>query len=156
MTKVVLVHRIMIHAPLEFVFEYVSDLSRHPEWSSGRLRMEALTPGPVAVGKEYISHGEFAIQKDRQNTVRIADYEHPHRFGFIATDPGVGDVAHVFTFALQGGAVLITRTMTLSLNPILAVPFRFLMYPLVGRPAMDRSLKALKLKLEEQRENWAI
>lgn len=153
MTKVVLVHQILVHAPLESVFEYVSDLNRHPEWSSGRLRIEAVTPGPVEVGKEYISHGEFAIQKDRQNTVRITEYEPPHKFGFIARDPGVGDVAHVFTFAFQDGAVLITRTMTLSLNPILAFLFRFLTYPLVGRPAMDKSLKALKRKLEEKREN---
>lgn len=156
MTKVVLVHEILVHAPLETVFEYVSDLNRHPEWSSGRLRMEALTSGPIAVGKEYISHGEFAIQKDRQNTVRITEYAPPHKFGFIATDPDVGDVTHVFTFARKDRGVRITRTMTLSLHPILAFLFRSLTYPIVGRPAMDRSLRALKLKLEDRRANKTV
>lgn len=156
MTEVLLVHKILVSAPLEFVFAYVSDLSRHPEWSSGRLTIEPIAPGPVEVGKEYVSHGEFALQKDRQNRVRISEYESPHKFGFVAMDPGVGDVSHLFTFARQGGAVLITRTMTLSLNPILAFGFRFLIYPLVGRPAMDKSLRALKLKLEEQRKNKGV
>ena len=149
MTTVIKTSQILVHAPLGSTFEYVSDLSRHPEWSGG-LKIDAVTPGPIAVGKEYISHGEVAGQKDRPNTVRVSHYEPPHKFGFIAKDPDFGDVSHVFTFRAQNGGVWIERTMTVTLNPVLAFLFRLFIYPLVGRPAMDKSLAALKVKLEER------
>ena len=148
MTTVIKTSQILVHAPLQPTFEYVSDLSRHPEWSGG-LRIEAVMPGPVAVGKEYISHGEVAVQKDRPNTVRVSHYEPPHKFGFIAKDPDFGMVSHEFTLNAQNGAVLIVRTMTVALNPIMAFLFRVFIYPLIGRPAMDKSMAALKKKLEE-------
>lgn len=143
--------QVLVRAPLQTTFDYVSDLSRHPEWSGG-LKIEALAPGPIAVGKEYASRGEVAIQKDRPNTVRVSAYEPPHKFGFIAHDPDFGDVSHEFTFAQQGDYVLITRTMTLSLNPIVTLLFRFFVYPLVGRPSTKKSLASLKTKLESMKK----
>jgi uncharacterized protein YndB with AHSA1/START domain len=148
MTKLVRTHQILVSTPLQPAFDYVSDLTRHPEWSGGELKIEAVTQGPVAVGKEYRSRGEVAVQKDRPNTVRVSVYEPPHRYGFIANDPDFGDVSHVFTFTKQGEGVLIERAMTVSLNPIVALAFRFLIYPFVGRPSMNKSLARLKEKLE--------
>jgi uncharacterized protein YndB with AHSA1/START domain len=150
MTTVTRSHQILIHAPLQSIFDYVSDLTRHPEWSGGELRIEAVTPGPIAVGKEYVSRGEVAVQKDRPNTVQISQYESPHTFGFVANDPDFGKVSHVFTFTEQARGVLVKRAMTLSLNPIMAFLFRFFIYPLIGSPSMDRSLALLKAKLEEK------
>ncbi|HEY9529262.1 MAG TPA: SRPBCC family protein [Anaerolineales bacterium] len=148
MTKLVRTHQILVSTPLQPAFDYVSDLTRHPEWSGGELKIEAVTPGPVAVGKEYRSRGEVAVQKDRPNTVRVSVYEPPRRYGFIANDPDFGDVSHVFTFTKQGEGVLIERAMTVSLNPIVALAFRFLIYPFVGRPSMNKSLAKLKQRLE--------
>ena len=149
MTTVVRSHQIFVHAPLRATFDYVSDLTGHPEWSGG-LKIDALTPGPVAIGKEYQSRGEVAVQKNRPNTVRVSEYEPPHKFGFIANDPDFGDVVHEFTFSEQNGGTLIARTMTVNLNPIVALGFRFFIYPLVGKPSMEKSLAALKRKLEEK------
>ena len=112
------------------------------------LKIEEISPGPIATGKEYASRGEFGVQKERRNSVRITLYEPPHRFGFTANDPNAGEVIHVFTFKKQEESVLIEREMTLSLNPLVALAFRFLIYPFVGRPAMDKSLTLLKEKLE--------
>lgn len=148
MTTVIRTSEVLIHAPLQSTFDYVSDLSRHPEWNGG-LRIEAVTAGPIAIGKEYVSHGEVAVQKDRPNTVRVSQYGPPYKFGFIAKDPDFGMVSHEFTFLEQNGGVLIKRTMTVSLNPIVAILFRFLIYPLIGNPSMNKSLAALKAKLEE-------
>lgn len=153
MTTVVRTHQVLVNAPLQSVFDYVADLTRHPEWSGGELKIEAVTPGPIALGKEYRSRGEVAIQKSRPNTVRVTDYEPPQKFGFVANDPDFGDVSHVFTFIEQNGAVLITRTMTLSLNPIVALAFRLFIYPLIGHPSMEKSLASLKTKLESNRRN---
>ncbi|HET9911430.1 MAG TPA: SRPBCC family protein [Anaerolineales bacterium] len=150
MTTVIRSHQVLVHAPLQTVFDYVSDLTRHPEWSSGQLKIEALTPGPVAVGKEYLSRGEVAVQKDRPNKIQIMEYKSPQRFGFVANDPDFGRVSHIFTFAEQEGGVLVERVIALSLNPIVAFLFRFFIYPLIGSPAMDKSLALLKTKLEKK------
>ena len=149
MTKAVRSHQVLVHAPLQKAFDYVSDLPRHPEWSGGELKIEALTPGPIAVGKEYQSHGEVAGQKNRPNTVQVTEYEPPHKFSFAAKDPDFGKVTHEFTFTEQDGGVLITRTMTVNLNPFVAFAFRFFIYPFVGRPSMNKAMAGLKAKLEE-------
>ena len=96
MVTVVRSPQVLVNAPLQSIFDYVSDLTRHPEWSGGRLRIEAVIPGPIAVGKEYISHGEVAIQKNRANTVQVTQYEPPHKFGIVANDP---DFGKVFTYS---------------------------------------------------------
>lgn len=149
MTTVVRSHQILVHAPLQTVFDYVSDLTRHPEWSGGELKIEAVSPGPIAVGKEYRSRGEVAIQKDRPNTVQVTEYESPHKYGIVANDPDFGKVSHIFTFTEQSGGVLVKRTMTVNLNPFVAFGFRLFVYPLIGSPSMEKSMRALKAKLEE-------
>ena len=149
MITVIRSHQVLVHAPMQSVFDYVSDLTRHPEWSGGELKIEAVTSGPIAVGKEYRSRGEVAIQKDRPNTVQVTKYEPPHKFGIVANDPDFGKVSHIFTFAEQNGGVLIRRTMTVNLNPFVAFGFRFFIYPLIGKPSMNKAMAALKKKLEE-------
>lgn len=141
-------HQVLISVSLEQAFEYVSDLSRHPEWSGGKLRVEAVTPGPVTVGKEYISHGEVLIQKERPNRVVVSRYEPPHRFGFKAVDPDFGEVTHEFTFVERPDGVLVRRNMDLRLHPVVAFLFRYLVYPRVGGPSMERAMAFLKENLE--------
>lgn len=149
MSTVVRTHQVFVHAPQETVFDYVSDLTRHPEWNGG-LRIEAVSPGPVQVGKEYVSHGVVATQKNRPNTVQITEYASPRVFGFVSHDPDFGKVFHVFNFTEQNGGVLVTRTMTVALPALIAFGFRLFIYPLIGRRAMNKSLSALKSRLEEK------
>ena len=149
MTTVVRTSQVFVRAPLQAAFNYVSDLTRHPEWSGGELKIEELTPGPIAVGKEYQSRGEVAVQKDRPNTVQITEYEPPHKFAFAAKDPDFGTVRHEFTFMEEDSGVLIRRMMTVRLNPLVAFMFRFFIYPWIGRPSMNRAMARLKTKLDE-------
>lgn len=148
MTTVVRTSQVLVRSSLQKAFDYVSDLTRHPEWSGGELKIEATTPGPIAVGKEYRSRGEVAVQKARPNTVQITDYEPPHRFGFAASDPDFGKVMHQFSFTEQAGDVLIQRIMTVNLHPLVAIAFRLFVYPLIGRPSMKKSMARLKDRLE--------
>jgi uncharacterized protein YndB with AHSA1/START domain len=149
MTTVMRSHEILVHAPLQKAFDYVSDLTLHPEWSGGELKIEAVTPGPIGAGKEYRSRGEVAIQKERPNIVKITEFEPPHTFAFAADDPDFGIVIHEFTFTQQKEGVLIKRIMTVNLNPFVAFAFRFFIYPLIGNPSMNKSMAGLKEKLQE-------
>ena len=147
MTTVVRSSQVLIRAPLQSVFDYLSDLTKHPEWNGG-LKIEAVSPGPVAVGKEYGSQGAVATQKNRPNTVQVTEYAPPRIFSFVARDPDFGKVFHVFNFTEQNGGVLVTRTMTVTLPPLIALGFRLFIYPVIGRPSMNKSMAALKRKLE--------
>jgi uncharacterized protein YndB with AHSA1/START domain len=142
---------VVIQADLQKVFDYVSDLTKHPEWSGGKLKIEAVSSEPIQVEKEYLSKGEVAIQKDRPNRLRVTEYESPHIFGFVANDPDFGDVFHTFTFAQKENGVLVTRTMKLKVNPFIAFGFTFFVYPLIGNPSMKKAFVNLKAKLESQR-----
>jgi uncharacterized protein YndB with AHSA1/START domain len=150
MTTVTNTHRVVINAQPEAVFAYVSDLTRHGEWSGGRLTVEALSPGPVAVGSQYRSRGDVAGQKDRANELRVTQYQPPARFAFVAQDPSVGAVAHEFSFTSQAGGTLMERTVTMEMAPVIAFVFKSVVYPLIGKPMMDKSLAALKARLEQR------
>jgi uncharacterized protein YndB with AHSA1/START domain len=148
MTTVTNSYFVSIKAAPETVFAYVSDLSRHPEWSGARLTIRELSPGPVAVGKEYLSQGDVAVQKDRPNQLRVTEYRPPTLFAFVAKDPGFGDVPHTFSFTPQADGTLLERKVVLDLPPVTAFVFRLFIRPLVGKPLMDKALAALKAKLE--------
>jgi uncharacterized protein YndB with AHSA1/START domain len=149
MTTVTNSYPVFIKATPEAVFAYVSDLSRHPEWSGAHLAIQELSPGPIAVGKQYISHGDVATQKDRPNQLRVTEYQPFTLFGFVATDPDFGEVPHTFSFIPTADGTLLERKVVLTLSPITAFMFSFFIRPLVGKPLMDKALTALKTKLEE-------
>lgn len=148
MTTVIRTTQVLVRAPLQKVFDYISDLTKHPEWSGGELRIEPTAPSPIAVGKEYVSHGEVATQKNRPNQLQVTEYQSPHKFSFVAIDPDFGKVFHVFTFTEQSGGVMVARQVTLNLNPFVAFAFRLIVYPLIGNPAMQKAFAKLKAKLE--------
>jgi uncharacterized protein YndB with AHSA1/START domain len=148
MTTVTNSYYVSIKAVPEAVFAYVSDLSRHPEWSGGQLKIREISPEPIAVGKEYLSQGEVAGQKDRPNQLRVTEYQPSTRFAFVAKDPDFGDVPHTFFFTPQNGGTLLERKVVLNLSPVTALMFRFFIRPLIGKPMMDKALAAIKAKLE--------
>jgi len=149
MTTLTNTYHALINAQPEAVFAYVSDLTRHPEWSGGRLKIEAVSSGPVAVGSQYLSHGDVAGQKDRPNELRVTQYQPPTRFAFIAKDPDFGEVPHEFIFSPQAGGTRLERTVTVTLSPVRAFVFRIFIQPLIGKPMMDKALAALQARLEQ-------
>ncbi len=139
----------IINAPIQSIFDSISDLTRHPQWSGGNLNIEAVTPGPIAAGKEYLSRGDVGrVQKARGNKVRVTEYAPPHQFAFVSSDPDFGEVTHLFTLAQEGSSVRLRRQMTLTLNPLIAFGFTFLTYPLLGKPSLQRDFARLKARLE--------
>lgn len=150
MTTVTQISQVEIEAKPEVVFVYVSDLTKHPEWSGGHLEIEALKPGPVAVGNQYRSRGEVAMEKNRPNELRVSGYEPPKRFAFVAKDPDFGEVSHVFTFTPQARGTLVERVVTMIMPALNAFAFRTFIYPIIGKPMMNRSMRRLKDKLEQK------
>ncbi len=148
MTTLINTYTVLINASPEKVFAYVSDLTRHPEWSGGRLEVEAVSAGPVAVGSQYVSHGDLPMQKDRRNELRVTGMQRPSRFAFMVKDPGFGDILHEFTFTPEGSSTRVERRTTLNVSPVMALMLRVFIHPAISKPMMQASLAALKARLE--------
>ena len=117
---------IFIKAPLQAVFAYVSDLTRHAEWADNPLEIVPLSPGPAAQGSRYRSsansHGVTF-----QSELVVRQFEPPERFIFGGED-ATGQFSHEFTFVPSGGGTLLKRRIIeklLGLKPsILTVSAR--------------------------------
>ena len=132
--------RVSINAKPEDVFAYVSNLTRHGEWNDG-LKVEAVTPGSTGVGSQYRSWGKPA---HLLNEIKITDYQPPTRFTFVASQAGFNDVQHEFIVRPQDSGTVLERILTTN-RPLLG---RVILWPLIGRPAMNKCLAALKAQLE--------
>lgn len=148
MTIVKNTHSVKIDVPAEAAFEYVADLKRHPEWSGGRLHIEAVSSGAIGIGSQFHSKGDVAGQKDRPNQLRVTEYQPPHRFAFIASDPDFGNVLHEFTFTPGAGGTAVERTVTVTMPALQALMFRLVVHPLIASPMMNRAMRTLKTRLE--------
>ncbi len=142
-------YHIFIQAKPEAVYSYVSDLTRHPEWSGGRLRIEAGPAGPAKVGSTYQSYGDLPNQKERRNELRVTLVQPPSLFTFIAKDPDFGEVEHTFMFTSENDGTLVERTVSTILDPMKTFMFKIFIHPLIGKPMMDKAMKNLKQKFEK-------
>ena len=145
MAKLVENYRVHIDAKREDVFSYISDLTRHGEWNES-LRVETVSDGPAAVGSQYRSTGRM-MGKEFQNDLRITELESPTRLSFISND-GKNDFLQEFTFEPMNGGTRLERRLTTEMNPIMKLMFKAVIGPLVATPSMNKSLKALKGKLD--------
>ncbi|HWO72050.1 MAG TPA: SRPBCC family protein [Dehalococcoidia bacterium] len=99
----------LIRVNPEQAFAYLSDLTRHPEWSADSLRLEQATPGELGPGSRYLSHGrQFGQALDDE--VEIIAVEPNARFEFEARGRG-GVFRHAFYFECGDGGTLVTKEM---------------------------------------------
>ena len=145
MSSVVSNYQIGIDAKPEDVFAYVSDLTKHGEWSEN-LTVEAVSEGEAAVGSEYRSTGKM-MGKQVQNTIRITEFESPSRISF-ETKEGSNDFLQEIMLSQQGEGTLLERRVSMEMNPMMALMFKLLAGPMVANPSMNKSLKNLKAKME--------
>jgi uncharacterized protein YndB with AHSA1/START domain len=145
MSSVVSNYQIGIDAKPEDVFAYVSDLTKHGEWSEN-LTVESVSDGEVAVGREYRSTGKM-MGKQVQNTIRITEFESPSRISFETND-GSNDFLQEIKLSQQGEGTLLERRVSMEMNPMMALMFKLLAGPMVANPSMNKSLKNLKAKME--------
>jgi uncharacterized protein YndB with AHSA1/START domain len=103
------------------VFDYVSDVRKHPEWAANRMTVTPLTPGRIGIGSRYRT---VASQggRDWESIVEITRYEPPRVFEFIAIggatqEPEDHPHRHTFTLsAVPGGTTLELHRLSRGLD----------------------------------------
>jgi uncharacterized protein YndB with AHSA1/START domain len=137
---------ILIHAPPSKVFDYVSDLTRHGEWSSDPIQIMALTPGDVTVGSRYRSTAQ-SHGVTFQTELEVMEYNPPSRFAFRGAD-ATGKFDHLFTFQPYDRGTLVTRRIRFEATLMQWLVFLVVLYP-VRIPSAKRTLSRLKEKMEQ-------
>lgn len=132
----------------EQAFDYVSDISRHPEWAnpSARMRMDPVSGGAPHLGAKYRSQAVF-IRKPVSADLEITKFERPRTFAYSVAhhQPGKKDVHYENTYTFTGAdsGTLIEKSTSSDGNPMILI----IAYPAVRGDAM-KSLRNLKAKLE--------
>ena len=137
---------IHIQASPEAVYDYVSDIGRHPEWANQKLVMRQLGDG------RFESFMTMGLLKARA-VVHVEVAERPKRFVYVADDDVSGP--HRWHFDISPDAT--GSTVRFGLERMHErFPFKLvqpiLLFPLIGHPGMSKGLARIKATLERPQE----
>ena len=129
------------------VFAYISDVSKHAEWSPKPYRVEG-TSGPVSVGDTFASIGTIPGDKNHRNEVTVTECTSPTR---LVLDSKEKDEHFINTFDLkpEGNGTLLTRSMDAPKPPFPISAIFPLIMAAVIKPDVNKGLNNLKAKLEQ-------
>jgi hypothetical protein len=98
--------RISVQAPAGRVFDYVSDFTRHGEWSGNGLEVTKDSDGPTAVGSTYSTTAkQFGTQREHSTVTEFT----PGRAFAWDSMGALGRVHHWFSMSEDGGATSLTK-----------------------------------------------
>ena len=98
--------RTSVQAPAGRVFDYVSDFTRHGEWSGNGLEVTKDSDGPAAVGSTYSTTAkQFGTQREQSTVTEFT----PGRTFAWDSRGALGRVHHWFSMSEDGGATTLTK-----------------------------------------------
>lgn len=134
-----------IDRPPDVVFAYLSDVSRHGEWSPRPFRIEG-SSGPVAAGDHFTSVGNVPGDKHHRNDVTVVECA-ARRLVLDSVDRGEHFV-NTFEVQADGDGSRVTRTVDAPKPSFpLSVVFPLIMAAFI-RPDVTKGLANLKAALE--------
>ena len=133
--------KITVNAPVDKVFEAVSDLTRHAGWAAHDINISAETEEPVAVGHKY-SSGKSGGKWDQ---ITITDFVPNERLGFHVVMPDKWELDWQISVSAAGDGTSVERKGRITSIPALMTPVKFL-YALAA--PMDEKKLAKKMKAD--------
>jgi uncharacterized protein YndB with AHSA1/START domain len=128
---------IVINAPADKVFAYVSDLTKLPEWGQFGNEVRQTSSGPVGVGTTFDTSGkQFGKHTDH---VTVTEYVPGKKFA-LEVKGDAGDVRNWFELADQGGGTKVTKVQEFT-KPAMSTK---MFSPVVKRLAPKGLLKDLE------------
>ena len=134
-----------IDATPEAVYDYVSDIARHPEWAHEQLD---ITMGPEAQKQagstfSYVTH----YMGNAAGNGIVTEANRPRTFTYECEDK---DGRYRWTFSLQpeGSVTRLTHTMWRLKAPAYFTVLQPILYPILGRKQIAGGLQNIKARLE--------
>ena len=99
--------RTKVSAPVQTVFGYVSDFTKHGEWAGHGLQVTKDSDGPVAIGSTFSTVAkQFGTQREHST---VTELEPGGVFGWDSKG-ALGTVHHRFTMAAADGGTTLTKS----------------------------------------------
>lgn len=127
-----------IIAPMEKVYRYLADFTRHSEWSMSVAAIEQVTPGPVGVGTEF--KATETLPTKLVSFARITALEPPTRVAWESTDHRVFRTNWEFVLSPQNGGTHLVQRVTFNTIGLMGP----IILQLRKRQAQPENLKSLK------------
>jgi len=125
----------------------VGDLLRHPDWATDKMKMEAISSGPMSVGNQYRSTTSFkgmVVVAELQ----VIEYQPPTRLAFTVNDR-TGRYTHKFVIHSQKGGTLVERSIANENTDLLSKILTMILMPILIIPESKKALQLLKARVEQ-------
>lgn len=134
-----------IAAPAGTVYDYVSDFTRHGEWSGHELQVTKTSDGPIAVGSTFSTVAKlFGTQKEQSTITEMT----PGKAFAWDSVGALGTAHHSFTLTEQDGATVVTKSAEIVEPKFLAKMTSWRLSKDIPR-ALTSDLEKIKATLEE-------
>ena len=94
---------VTVNKPINEVFAYVSDVSRHSEWSPTPYRIDEASDPAFGQGATFASFGTSRHGEDHRNDVTVTDNASPNRFVLSSDDQGETYINEFLLTEVDGG-----------------------------------------------------
>jgi len=125
-------------------YEYLSDVTHHPDWSSHGLAAEKTSAGPVAVGSTFATTGHQ--MGTHVGVVTIAELVPNQKIVYESNDD-TARMRHYFVFAAENGGTRVTKGFETVKTGVMLTVFRPMMYVVAPR-SLKADLQKIKSRLE--------
>ena len=99
--------RTTIQAPADRVYDYVSDMTTHADWSGNGLQVTKTSDGPVAVGTVYSTTAQqFGTQREQSTVTEMS----PGKAFAWDSVGALGRAHHAFELSSDGTSTAVTKT----------------------------------------------
>lgn len=87
---------IVIHRPVDVVFDYIADQSNEPQYNPRMVRAEKITPGPIGKGTRFRS-AVASMGRTAEMLIEVTGYDRSTR---LASDTTMqqADISYTLTF----------------------------------------------------------
>ena len=131
---------VTVNAPVEKVFEAISDLTRHASWAAADIAITADQEGPPAVGHTYSSGKEGG----KQDQVTITSLTPNESLGFRVVMPNGWELDWEMSVSPDGEGTKVERKWRITKIPWFMAPMKLLVAMATPGPEgkMAKSMKA--------------
>ena len=98
-------HSVLIHRPVESVFEFVAHVENNARWQSGILELEMTSPGPMQVGSTYRCLNRFMGRRIETEGL-VTDFVRDTTYSIRITSGDVSGESTLFFEDFDGGTRL--------------------------------------------------
>ena len=142
---------VTVNRPVDEVFAYLVDVTRHHEWSPRDYRIEDLSDNPIKLGTTFTSYGWIPRDNTHRNEVEVTEYDLPRHLVLTSTEPS-GSFINTFTLTPSGSGTRVDKTMDMPKPG----GFTGLIFPLllstVIKSGVQKGLDMFKSNLEKSED----